>query len=453
MEVPSPAAGKVTDITVAVGDKVAEGSVILTLEGAESARTAPSRPPTRPPRKWPEPKAPEAPAADVPDADVNVQVAVLGGGPGGYTAAFRAADLGLSVALIDRGEQLGGVCLNVGCIPSKALLHVAKVMTEAAELGEAGITFEAPKIDVDKVREFKNGVVGRLTGGLESLAKQRKVQVVRGTGEFTSPNTIAVGDTVVGFENCIIAVGLGGGDAAVPARGRPDRRLHRRAGGRRHPGAAAGHRRRHHRPRDGDGLRRARLQGHRRRAARPADPGRRQGPDPRARQARQGPLRGDPPQDRRRVRRGGRGRPDGQVRRAHRGRSTGSSSPSAASPTASDRRRQGGRERHRPRLRRVRPADEDQRRRTSTRSATSAASRCWPTRPRTRARWRPRSSRARTSPGTCARSRRVAYTDPEVAWTGPHRDAGQGRGDPVRGRRVPVGGVAAARSAWAAPTA
>ena len=135
-----------------------------------------------------EPKAPEAPAADGrPDADVKVQVAVLGGGPGGYTAAFRAADLGLTVALIDRGEQLGGVCLNVGCIPSKALLHVAKVMTEAAELGEAGITFEAPKIDVDKVREWKNGVVGRLTGGLESLAKQRKVQVVRGTGEFTQP--------------------------------------------------------------------------------------------------------------------------------------------------------------------------------------------------------------------------------------------------------------------------
>ena len=206
MEVPSPAAGKITDITVAVGDKVAEGSVLLTLEGAESSNgDKPAG--DAPAEEVAEPKAPEAPAAEVPDADVNVQVAVLGGGPGGYTAAFRAADLGLSVALIDRGEQLGGVCLNVGCIPSKALLHVAKVMTEAAELGEAGITFEAPKIDVDKVREFKNGVVGRLTGGLESLAKQRKVQVVRGTGEFTSPNTIAAGDTVVGFEHCIIAAG------------------------------------------------------------------------------------------------------------------------------------------------------------------------------------------------------------------------------------------------------
>ncbi|MDA0163471.1 dihydrolipoyl dehydrogenase [Solirubrobacter ginsenosidimutans] len=202
MEVPSPSAGKITDITVAVGDKVAEGSVILTLEGAATQDGA--KPPADAPA---EPKAPEAPAADIPDADVKVQVAVLGGGPGGYTAAFRAADLGLSVALIDRGEQLGGVCLNVGCIPSKALLHVAKVMTEAAELGEAGITFEAPKIDVDQVRAFKNKVVGRLTGGLEQLAKQRKVQVVRGTGEFTSPNTIQVGDTVVGFENCIIASG------------------------------------------------------------------------------------------------------------------------------------------------------------------------------------------------------------------------------------------------------
>ncbi|WP_028066228.1 dihydrolipoyl dehydrogenase [Solirubrobacter soli] len=197
MEVPSPEAGKVTDITVAVGDKVAEGSVLLTLETTGSENGA----------KPAEPAAPAEPAQPTPDADVTVQVAVLGGGPGGYTAAFRAADLGLSVALVDRGEQLGGVCLNVGCIPSKALLHVAKVMTEAAELGEAGITFEAPKIDVDKVREFKNGVVGRLTGGLENLAKQRKVQVVRGTGEFTGPNTIQVGDTVVAFEHCIIAAG------------------------------------------------------------------------------------------------------------------------------------------------------------------------------------------------------------------------------------------------------
>jgi dihydrolipoamide dehydrogenase len=210
MEVPSPAAGKIADITVAVGDKVAEGSVLLTLEGApdeaKPATDAPAEEVAEPKDEAAKP-ADEAPSGPPADADVSVQVAVLGGGPGGYTAAFRAADLGLSVALIDRGEQLGGVCLNVGCIPSKALLHVAKVMTEAAELGDAGITYEAPKIDVDAVRAFKNGVVGKLTGGLESLAKQRKVQVVRGVGEFTGPNTIAVGDTVVGFEHCIIASG------------------------------------------------------------------------------------------------------------------------------------------------------------------------------------------------------------------------------------------------------
>jgi dihydrolipoamide dehydrogenase len=206
MEVPSPSAGKITEITVAVGDKVAEGTLLLKLEGdAEPAATEEEKPsePEAPAEK----PAEEPAAAPAPDADVQVQVAVLGGGPGGYTAAFRAADLGLTVALIDRGEQLGGVCLNVGCIPSKALLHVAKVLTEADELGEAGVTFEKPSIDIDKVRAWKDSVVGRLTGGLESLAKQRKVEVVRGTGEFTSPNTIKVGDTVVGFEHCIIAAG------------------------------------------------------------------------------------------------------------------------------------------------------------------------------------------------------------------------------------------------------
>jgi dihydrolipoamide dehydrogenase len=192
MEVPSPAAGKVAAIEVKVGDTVSEGSLLLSLETSSDGAA---------------PEPPAAPAEPPADADVRVQVAVLGGGPGGYTAAFRAADLGLSVALIDRGEQLGGVCLNVGCIPSKALLHAAKVMTEAAELGEAGIAFAEPHVDVDKLREWKNAVVGRLTGGLESLAKQRKVQVVRGTGTFTGPNTIAVGDTTVAFESCIIAAG------------------------------------------------------------------------------------------------------------------------------------------------------------------------------------------------------------------------------------------------------
>ena len=205
MEVPAPAAGTVGELRVAVGDKVSEGSVILTLEpeaGADDGAAAPSSDaaaaaPTSAP-------APSAPPVDV---DVAVQVAVLGGGPGGYSAAFRAADLGLSVALIDRGDVLGGVCLNVGCIPSKALLHVARVLAEAEEVGDAGIAFAAPQIDLAGVRAFKDGVVGKLTGGLESLAKQRKVQVVRGTGTFTGPNTIAVGDVVVGFEHCIVAAG------------------------------------------------------------------------------------------------------------------------------------------------------------------------------------------------------------------------------------------------------
>jgi dihydrolipoyl dehydrogenase len=192
MEVPSPAAGTVAAIEVKVGDTVSEGSLLLSLETSSDGAA---------------PEPPAAPAEPPADADVRVQVAVLGGGPGGYTAAFRAADLGLSVALIDRGEQLGGVCLNVGCIPSKALLHAARVMTEAVELGEAGIAFAEPQVDIDKLREWKDSVVGRLTGGLESLAKQRKVQVVRGTGAFTSPNTIAVGDTTVAFEHCIVAAG------------------------------------------------------------------------------------------------------------------------------------------------------------------------------------------------------------------------------------------------------
>jgi dihydrolipoamide dehydrogenase len=192
MDVPAPAAGKVSELMVAVGDRVSEGAVILTLDSVDGDQPAPE-------------KAPEEPAAPKAEGDVNVQVAVLGAGPGGYTAAFRAADLGLSVALIDEGEVLGGVCLNVGCIPSKALLHVARVMAEVEEL--EGVTYGEPQIDVDKVRSWKESVVGKLTGGLESLAKQRKVQVVRGRGEFTGPNTIAVGDTVVAFEHCIVAAG------------------------------------------------------------------------------------------------------------------------------------------------------------------------------------------------------------------------------------------------------
>jgi len=224
MEVPSPAAGKVGELKVAVGDKVGEGSVILTLETSDApAEAAPEEgkveeKPEAPAQGYgdsPGPaESPASPTTDAPsssgipqDADIKVQVAVFGAGPGGYTAAFRAADLGLSVALIDKGETLGGVCLNVGCIPSKALLHVAKVLTEAEEMSESGVSFGKPTIDLDHVRGWKEDVVGRLVGGLAGLAKQRKVEVVQGVGEFTGPNSIKVGDTVVGFEHCIIAAG------------------------------------------------------------------------------------------------------------------------------------------------------------------------------------------------------------------------------------------------------
>jgi dihydrolipoamide dehydrogenase len=209
MDVPAPAAGKVSELKVSVGDTVSEGSLILLLEEVSSDGAAPPAD-ASPPAEAPAPAAP-APA-EVPEADVNVQVAVLGAGPGGYTAAFRAADLGLSVALIDRGEKLGGVCLNVGCIPSKALLHVARVLAEAEELAESGVGFGEPSLDIDKIRGWKESVVGRLTGGLEGLAKGRKVQVVRGDGKFTGPNVITVhgadgSDTTVGFEHCIVAAG------------------------------------------------------------------------------------------------------------------------------------------------------------------------------------------------------------------------------------------------------
>ncbi|MBW4981262.1 dihydrolipoyl dehydrogenase [Mameliella sp. CS4] len=207
MEVPSPAAGKVVEIKVSEGDKVGEGSVILVLEGADAKEEAPKD---------------EAPAAEAPKSvtatgsasgpgDVHAEVVVLGSGPGGYSAAFRAADLGKKVVMIERNPTLGGVCLNVGCIPSKALLHVAKVITEAEEMGSHGIRFAKPEIDLDELRGFKDGVVGQLTGGLDGLSKGRKVQIVRGTGTFTGPNMIEVqgdeGTKTVSFDQCIIAAG------------------------------------------------------------------------------------------------------------------------------------------------------------------------------------------------------------------------------------------------------
>jgi len=216
MDIPSSHAGVVKELKVAVGDKVAKGSLILVVESAQAA-TAESKPAAveataAPVAQTSAPVAP-APAAATGNNDVSCQVMVLGSGPGGYTAAFRAADLGLKVVLVERYPTLGGVCLNVGCIPSKALLHTAKVITEAEETEHHGLSFGQPNIDLDKLRNWKaNDVVGKLTGGLAQMAKMRGVTVVSGVGQFTSPHQIAVTAadgkvTVVGFENAIIAAG------------------------------------------------------------------------------------------------------------------------------------------------------------------------------------------------------------------------------------------------------
>jgi dihydrolipoamide dehydrogenase len=219
MEVPSPAAGKVVEIKVKEGDKVSEGSVIMVLEGAD-AGDAGGAAGEKPGgggyggRGTDAPEAPQAVAATGSasgQGDIHAEVVVLGSGPGGYTAAFRAADLGKKTVLIEKYDRLGGVCLNVGCIPSKALLHVAKVITEAEEMAAHGVSFGKPSIDLDEIRKFKDDVVGKLTGGLEGLSKGRKVQTVQGFGKFTGPNMIEVtgdeGTKTVSFDQCIIAAG------------------------------------------------------------------------------------------------------------------------------------------------------------------------------------------------------------------------------------------------------
>ena len=207
LEVPSPAAGKVVAITVKEGDKVSQGSVIMVLEGAVTS-DAPA-PAAAPPAAAPTAVAPTGSATG--KGDIHAEVVVLGSGPGGYTAAFRAADLGKSVVLIEKDSTLGGVCLNVGCIPSKALLHAAKVITEAEEMGAHGVSFAKPKVDLDTLRGWKSSVVTKLTGGLSGLAKARKVTVVTGYGTFTGPKMIEVqgadGTKTVSFDNCIIAAG------------------------------------------------------------------------------------------------------------------------------------------------------------------------------------------------------------------------------------------------------
>ncbi len=216
MEIPASHAGIVKALKVQLGEQVAEGSVILELDAvaaAEEKTTEETVPESAAAEAAPQENTPPPAAAHYDGAaDIQAQVVVLGSGPGGYTAAFRAADLGKQVVLIEKDDYLGGVCLNVGCIPSKALLHVAEVLSETREFAELGVTYQEPEIDTDKLRAHKNKVVGRLTGGLKQLAKQRKVQIVTGYGKFTSANSIEVEAAdgtkqVVAFENCIIAAG------------------------------------------------------------------------------------------------------------------------------------------------------------------------------------------------------------------------------------------------------
>ncbi len=248
VDVPAPVAGIVKAVKVKVGDKVSQGSVILLLEAEEQVQKhAPSQalPPSPPFSKGESAADPSASASTsaaivppfakgglggisaVPQTvptqssvlspqslvkgDFHAEVVVLGAGPGGYTAAFRAADLGKQVILIERYDNLGGVCLNVGCIPSKALLHVAKVISEADDVTQHGVTFSKPTIDIDKIRSWKESIIAKLTGGLTALAKQRKVQVIYGTAKFSSPNSLIVetqaGKKTVSFDNAIIAAG------------------------------------------------------------------------------------------------------------------------------------------------------------------------------------------------------------------------------------------------------
>ncbi len=225
MEIPSTHAGVVKELKVSLGDKVNQGTVILMLDSEGAAAPAPAAAaPAAAPAPAPAPVA-AAPAAPLPagsysgHADVEADVLVLGGGPGGYSAAFRAADLGLKVVLVERYATLGGVCLNVGCIPSKALLHVAAVMDEVSHMADLGVDFGAPTVNIDKLRGHKEKVIGKLTGGLSQMAKMRKVTVVRGYGSFIDPYHLSVEETtgtaqdktgtskVVRFKKAIIAAG------------------------------------------------------------------------------------------------------------------------------------------------------------------------------------------------------------------------------------------------------
>jgi len=202
VDVPSPAAGTVREVKVKVGDKVSQGSPLLVLEEAATAKsTPPARPQTQEAEPEPEPSTPR------PRGDFDCDVLVLGSGPGGYAAAFRAADLGQRVILVERYKALGGVCLNVGCIPSKALLHIAAVMDEARGMAAHGVSFGEAKVDLPKLRAFKEKVVGKLSGGVAMMAKARKVQVVTGSGKFTGAHELQVGERTLRFDKAIIAAG------------------------------------------------------------------------------------------------------------------------------------------------------------------------------------------------------------------------------------------------------
>lgn len=224
MEIPASAGGVVKELKVKLGDKVSKGSLLLLLEATDAAAApAPAAPnaatspasaaaPAAGGYGSPAQPAPAPAAASFSGtADIDCDTLVLGAGPGGYTAAFRAADLGQRVVLVERYATLGGVCLNVGCIPSKALLHAAKVITEAEEMSHFGVRLGQPEIDIDALRGWKESVIGKLTGGLSGLAKARKVQVLQGKGAFSSSNTLAVetaeGTKTIAFRNAIIAAG------------------------------------------------------------------------------------------------------------------------------------------------------------------------------------------------------------------------------------------------------
>ncbi|MFT5657075.1 MAG: dihydrolipoamide dehydrogenase [Gammaproteobacteria bacterium] len=207
MDIPSPHSGTVTEISVAVGDKIAEGSKLCSIKVSDAVEEVDSTSNNEAEVETEE----GASAATGSTAEVKTEVLVLGAGPGGYTAAFRAADLGKKVTLVERYDSLGGVCLNVGCIPSKALLHTALVITEAEHIKANGVDFGKPKIDLDGINGFKNKVVTKLTGGLKQLAKQRNVNVVTGVGEFVDQHHLSVKhdgtETLINFEQCIIAAG------------------------------------------------------------------------------------------------------------------------------------------------------------------------------------------------------------------------------------------------------